>query len=286
MAHGADLLVLRGKIAVVRELRIELRLQQLVFHLELHAPLGAHHGAKEQRVRHQKQRRHDQQHRRVLIPRRIEDERLNGGGVEDLRDRKDGKNQQLPAGEVIPRAQKRQADHQQHQRQKQQEHPAVQRRVRVCPDGIVRVHPKVRRAHGGGGKQHLHQHRRSQLRRDREQLSPRLAVKEQKRQRQRPRRIQQQAQRAARRRQQQHRQQVGGIDHEREQHRAPPRKARPVEHAPQKHAPRRHDAGVEQKVRPETVIRHRPRPPVHPAARCARPAAGKTPRAHSCDTNG
>ena len=34
------------------------------------------------------------------------------------------------------------------------------------------------------------------------------------------------------------------------------------------------------------VIRHRPRPPVHPAARCARPAAGKTPRAHPCDTSG
>ena len=232
MAHGADLLVLRGEIAVVRELRVELRLQQLVFHLELHALLGARHGAKEQRVGHQKQRRHDQQHRRVLIPRRVEDERLNGGGAEDLRDRKGGENQQLPAGEVISRAQERQADHQQHQRQKQQEHPAVEHRVRICPDGILRVHLQVRRPYGDGGKQHLHQHRRSQLRRDREQLSPRLAAKEQKRQRQRPRRIQQQAQRAARRCQQQHRQQVGGVDHEREQRRAPPRKARPVEHAP------------------------------------------------------
>ena len=75
MAHGADLLVLRGEVAVVRKLRVELRLQQRIFHLELHALLGAHHGAVEQDIGHQKQHRHDQLHGDVLIPRRREHER-------------------------------------------------------------------------------------------------------------------------------------------------------------------------------------------------------------------
>ena len=75
MAHGADLLVLRGQVAVMHELRVKLLFEQLVFHLELHTLLSVHHGAVEQDIGHQKQHRHDQLHGDVLIPRRREHER-------------------------------------------------------------------------------------------------------------------------------------------------------------------------------------------------------------------
>ena len=284
MPHGADLLVLPGQVAVVRELRVELLFEQLVFHLELHALLRMHHGTVEQNVRDQKQRHHNQQRRRIFIPRRIDDQRLKRGGTDDLRDRKRRKDQQLLAGEVIFRARQRQTEHQQHQCQKQHIDCAVNDRARVGPDGVLRIDLQIQHVNRHGRKQHLQQDRAEQIHGDREQLAQRLAVKQHKRQRERPGREQQQTLHAAGRCQREDRDQVSRGDPQREQRRDPPRKTRPVEHAPQKHAPDRHHARVENKVRKKTVIHHAVRPPrqdlrrpAHRSARPGRPAAGKTP---------
>ena len=278
--HGADLLVLPGQVAVVRELRVELLFEQLVFHLELHALLRMHHGAVEQNVRDQKQRRHDQLHGDILEVRRQKHQRHERGLAEHLRDRKRRKDKQLLAGEVVFRAREQQTEQPQPQCQHRQKRHTVDQRARVCPDRQLVARLKVdhqRRKH------QLHQQRDGQLRRDRKHLASGPAAKEQKRHRERAQREHQRAH-LPRVGEQQGCRHIHSPDGCGKHRRQPGRKARPVEHAPQKRRPQGDGASVKKQVSHITVISHHMRPPrqdlrrpAHRSARPGRPAAGKTP---------